>query len=213
MLNKNFLDYKIVEYTNLDSDCINIINKIENESIDGNVWQVISQNNRQKNNAIDFGKLLAIDNFALPSVNLQTLSGNKYLLKNNLDKASYKAIIDYINDERINMSISNIWTSGDEPGEINSIGWNILKYDKEDVLKTDSFYFSSKRDGLPLLTIIFFINDDYEGGEILFKDRLGNIPYKPKANSMLIFPATDQYQYKVLPVTSGIKYSAITFAD
>jgi predicted 2-oxoglutarate/Fe(II)-dependent dioxygenase YbiX len=60
---------------------------------------------------------------------------------------------------------------------------------------------------------MFFINDDYDGGEVLFKNRLGNMPYKPKANSMLIFPATDEYQYKVLPVKSGTKYCAITFAD
>jgi len=211
MLNKNFLDYKIVEYTGLESECLSIINRIENESIDENAWTVVSQNNREKNNVIDFGKLLTIDNFLLPYVKLESLKDNKYLLKNNLDKSTYSAIIDYVNDERINMSISSIWTST-EQGNLNSISWNLLKYEKDDRLKSDFFYSSSIKDGFPLLTIMFFINDDYDGGEVLFKNRLGNIPYKPKANSMLIFPATDEYQYKVLPVKSGTKYCAITFA-
>jgi len=51
-------------------------------------------------------------------------------------------------------------------------------------------------------SIILYLNDDYEGGEIRFRDH--NITIKPKAGSLIIFPSN--IIHEVLPITSGVRY-------
>lgn len=58
---------------------------------------------------------------------------------------------------------------------------------------------------------IMYLNDGYEGGELWFPDL--NIKHKPKYGDVLIFPSTYIYRHASLPVTSGIKYSAVTMFD
>jgi predicted 2-oxoglutarate/Fe(II)-dependent dioxygenase YbiX len=56
-----------------------------------------------------------------------------------------------------------------------------------------------------------YFNDNYIGGEVEFKDHIGK-PYKPNAGDLLIFPSSPDYIHRVLPIESGIKYNAISFA-
>ncbi len=59
------------------------------------------------------------------------------------------------------------------------------------------------------MSIIYYINDDYEGGEINFP-RFG-ISYKPNANEMLIFPSNYVYNHSVSEVTSGTRYAVVSW--
>lgn len=59
------------------------------------------------------------------------------------------------------------------------------------------------------VSMVYYINDDYEGGEINFP-RFG-ISYKPNANEMLIFPSTYVYNHSVNPVTSGTRYAIVSW--
>lgn len=52
---------------------------------------------------------------------------------------------------------------------------------------------------------IFYINDDYEGGEIDFP--LKKFVYKPKANSFVVFPSTSEYLHGVREITKGTRYT------
>lgn len=56
---------------------------------------------------------------------------------------------------------------------------------------------------------IYYINDDYTGGEINFPRF--NISYKPKANEMLVFPSTYVYNHSVSEVTDGTRYSVVSW--
>lgn len=56
----------------------------------------------------------------------------------------------------------------------------------------------------PVISVVAYLNDDYEGGEIEFKDQ--NIKIKPEAGSIVIFPSKEPYYHASLPVKSGIKY-------
>ena len=47
--------------------------------------------------------------------------------------------------------------------------------------------FEGKRKGIPILSLVGALNDDYEGGEIEFPRF--NLKYKPKANELLLFPS------------------------
>lgn len=56
---------------------------------------------------------------------------------------------------------------------------------------------------------VYYINDNYEGGEINFPRF--NISYKPKANEMIVFPSTYVYNHSVSEVTSGTRYSVVSW--
>jgi len=54
--------------------------------------------------------------------------------------------------------------------------------------------------------VIYYINDDYDGGEINFMDH--NIKIKPKSNSFITFPSNADYWHEVLQNTGKERYSA-----
>jgi len=59
----------------------------------------------------------------------------------------------------------------------------------------------------PELTILFYLNDDYEGGEIIFPE--DNLKIKPKADSVIIFPS--KKVHGVLELISGKRYMTQTY--
>lgn len=52
---------------------------------------------------------------------------------------------------------------------------------------------------------VFYLNDDYEGGELYFP--LQGIEFKPKPGAAYFFPGDKNYIHGVRPVTSGIRYT------
>jgi predicted 2-oxoglutarate/Fe(II)-dependent dioxygenase YbiX len=54
------------------------------------------------------------------------------------------------------------------------------------------------------ISLTYYINEDYEGGEIEFVNF--NLKVKSKKNQLLIFPSTDLYKHKVHAVTGGLRY-------
>lgn len=56
------------------------------------------------------------------------------------------------------------------------------------------------------IAVLFYINDDYDGGEISFPEH--DITIKPKANSVIMFPSNDNYLHQVLTVMSGTRYTS-----
>lgn len=61
------------------------------------------------------------------------------------------------------------------------------------------------------VSLVSYVNDDYEGGELYF--RLQDLKIKPKAGDLYIFPSNFMYPHKAMPVTSGTKYSIVTMLD
>ena len=55
-----------------------------------------------------------------------------------------------------------------------------------------------------VLSIVLYLNNNYEGGELYFKNQ--NIKIKPEAGSLIAFPSVDPYFHESMPVLSGIKY-------
>jgi len=61
------------------------------------------------------------------------------------------------------------------------------------------------------LSLVGYVNDDYEGGELYF--RLQNLNIKPEAGDLYVFPSNFMYPHQAMPVTSGTKYSIVTMLD
>ena len=54
-------------------------------------------------------------------------------------------------------------------------------------------------------TIVVYLNDDYEGGELYFVDPAIDIKIKPKAGSIVMFPSTLPYLHQSCEITKGRK--------
>ena len=59
------------------------------------------------------------------------------------------------------------------------------------------------------VSLLFYINDGYEGGDIVFEYL--NISYSPKAGDIIIFPSSYIYRHHVNKVTKGIRYCIADF--
>tara|TARA_B100001778_G_C18439225_1_gene561547 strand:- start:278 stop:844 length:567 start_codon:yes stop_codon:yes gene_type:complete len=72
----------------------------------------------------------------------------------------------------------------------------------------DNIHHSHKQEyGFPQGSLLFFLNDNYEGGEIVIADTI----YKPKKNSAILFPSCFMFPHYVKKVEKGVRYSIITW--
>ena len=68
--------------------------------------------------------------------------------------------------------------------------------------------FDGIRKGVPILSIIGYLNDDYEGGETYFFE---DEKVDTKQGDLLIFPSNFLYPHYVTPVTKGVRYSYVSW--
>lgn len=61
----------------------------------------------------------------------------------------------------------------------------------------------------PTISIVIYLNDDYEGGNICFPEQ--GLDIKPEAGSMIVFPSYPPYYHDPKPVTKGTKYMCPVF--
>jgi predicted 2-oxoglutarate/Fe(II)-dependent dioxygenase YbiX len=100
------------------------------------------------------------------------------------------------------------------PDRLGSGRWLVREYQAGSFMTAhEDAYSYVKENGeevRPKITIIYYINDDFEGGHIEFPYEDQGLIIKPKANSVLIFPSS--FVHGVLPVTSGNRYMTQTYA-
>jgi predicted 2-oxoglutarate/Fe(II)-dependent dioxygenase YbiX len=61
-----------------------------------------------------------------------------------------------------------------------------------------------------ILSIVLFLNDEFEGGEFVFPDL--HIQVKPKPGLLVCFPSDQNYLHGVNSVKSGERYSIVSWA-
>ena len=62
---------------------------------------------------------------------------------------------------------------------------------------------------LPIISAVLYLNDDYTGGEIEFREQ--GVKLKPTAGSVVVFPSVKPFYHASLPVLGGNKYMAPIF--
>jgi predicted 2-oxoglutarate/Fe(II)-dependent dioxygenase YbiX len=85
-------------------------------------------------------------------------------------------------------------------------GYDLLKYE------VGSFYIEhvdSFKARPRAVSCSFVLNDDYEGGEFAFFG--GSIKYKLEKGACIMFPSNFMYPHEITPVTSGTRYSIVTW--
>ncbi|MEY4331425.1 MAG: hypothetical protein RLZZ196_163 [Bacteroidota bacterium] len=78
---------------------------------------------------------------------------------------------------------------------------HLLRYDEGGYLPAHTDHGVSSRN----LSTVMYLNDDYEGGEIEF--RQSNVKIKPEAGSIIFFPSNFLYVHEVYPITKGSRYA------
>jgi len=97
-------------------------------------------------------------------------------------------------------------------------GWNKFsqikfhRYSKNQIMSKHSDHihtlFEDDIKGIPILSIVGVLNDDYEGGEFIMFD---DYEIKFKAGDLIIFPSIFLYPHLVKPVKKGTRYSFVSW--
>lgn len=126
---------------------------------------------------------------------MQTSNGPGLQLHSYLNEFVRPVVLDYAVEHGI---------SGYATGE----NWQILKYGK-------GHHFANHVDDSKAyprtFSISYYLNNDYEGGEIEFPRF--DLKIKPEANQAIMFPANYVYNHIVHPVTSGTRYAVVNWFE
>ena len=60
------------------------------------------------------------------------------------------------------------------------------------------------------ISMVLYLNDDFEGGDFIFPDH--HIRVRPEPGMLVCFPSNHHYKHGVEPVTRGMRYSIVCWA-
>ena len=175
---------KIVYYKNLFTDNLNIVDLIEEDELSATSKITKWNSWGPSDNKVVYGKQKFINNVS----NEFNVSKFDSFIINTIKDAVVKCSQEY--SERYSLDI----------GKLTPL--SISKYFEGKGMgpHIDSYSDSPKE----VLSIVLYLNNNYEGGELYFKNQ--NIKIKPEAGSLIAFPSVDPYFHESMPVLSGIKY-------
>jgi len=185
--------YNIKEYVKIYPDFIPLEScKILIDEIEKTQWEQHSYNNALKNEIVQYEDDFLVNNHESPEVQ-QLMHGiwgmlQKYM-KEHISWAS---------------GWYNSW-SGYTPVRFN-------KYVKDSLMRKHCDHihtiFDGQRKGVPILTVLGALNNDYEGGDLLmWEDEKIELP----AGAVMIFPSNFMYPHHVSPITKGTRYSYVSW--
>ena len=119
--------------------------------------------------------------------------------------------------EEFNINLNNLFFENFDPIEKDYMamyGIQTVWHDQYGILKYGEGQFfvnhiDDHQDFHRRISTIYYLNDNYLGGEIKFP-RFG-ITFKPKANQMIFFPSTYVYNHSVSPVIEGERYAVVSW--
>lgn len=96
-------------------------------------------------------------------------------------------------------------------------GYSQVRYNKYSVGSTMRLHWDAittlfdgqTKNGIPTLTVLGLLNDDFKGGEFMMFD--DEEPFQIDAGEVIIFPSTFLYPHYVKHVTEGTRYSFVSW--
>lgn len=192
-MKKNEIAPGIVLYSNVIGDSITLTKDIEDGILSSNLSWIPAEINGGLNKDIRDTYSISI-----PFINriVEDFSDFQDAFKKNLSNIFYESIFKLENDYMTSFGVA--FSDHDS--------YQILKYSKGQKFTN---HIDDHPQYLRRISSIYYINDDYIGGEINFSRF--NISYKPKANELLVFPSTYVYNHSVSEVTDGTRYSVVSW--
>jgi hypothetical protein len=182
-------EYSFRNINNLNKDCkIKVIDDFVDPE-DAKIFiDYINKNHLDSNKfpptrgVVEFGRIRYEANIP-ETVPLENHKDNIDLIKKYSDK-TLKAFKEYFNDQ--SLCISAFW--------MTMLGENTkLPYHQDNHYKAEHLNRSA----------VMYLNDDFEGGHLKFKDY--DLTYKPKKYSIVMFPS--DYVHMITPVKEGVRYA------
>ena len=190
-MKKDLSDY-VKHYKSFFKDDICDKTVIELNNLNSNLWNEHQFYNSSKNT---FEKISG-------NQELSTLYSKEITTKEIIMKELWTGIHDYIKD--LNFSWFGGWKAYSQI-RFNKYSENTKMAEHCDHIHT---LFDGKEKGIPILSVLGILNDDYEGGEFIMFEKE---EIKLKKGDLLIFPSIFLYPHKVEPVTKGTRYSFISW--
>ena len=136
---------------------------------------------------------------------LDVLYGDKLTYIKELHQLTWKALERYIVIDKIGGKSFDGWTG------FSQIRFN--RYNKNKIMSKHCDHikslFQGQHRGIPILSIVCVLNNNYNGGEFIMFD---DYQIKFKAGDLIIFPSIFLYPHLVKPVKKGTRYSFVSWA-
>ena len=173
----------------------NIIDKSIKELSDNNTWERHSYTDSKT----------FINENKNGDKELDVCLGNNLTYLKELHQLTWKALEKYIVIEKLGGEAFDGWKG------FSQIRFN--RYNKNQIMSKHCDHiqslFTGNIRGIPILSIVAVLNDDYEGGEFIMFD---DYEIKFKAGDLIVFPSVFLYPHLVKPVKKGIRYSFVSWA-
>ena len=172
----------------------NILTQTINELDIKNEWK-----KHQWTNSVSYNTRSLYGDKELEICLIDNLSNKKQLMS-----LTWKAIEKYITVDKIGGKIFKGWK-----------GYTDLRFNKYTKGQSMAIHhdhihdiFDGQIKGIPILSIVCVLNDNYKGGEFIMFDGY-EIKFKP--GDLIIFPSIFLYPHLVKPVKKGIRYSFVSW--
>lgn len=177
-------------------DYIVVMNNIMPTSIIDMVLNEYAQSDNWINAAVKSGENLHIRNCQTIGISFNGIIEKNLTVRQKIDNTLFSIA------EQVIKEYSKQFSADIEQDS----GYDLLKYEIGGYYTqhVDSF-----KDRPRAVSCSFALNDDYEGGEFAFFDR--ELVYKLKKGSCIMFPSNFMYPHEIMPVTSGARYSIVTW--
>ena len=121
--------------------------------------------------------------------------------KNNLRDELWFAIDKYVKD--LNLPYFYGWQG------YSDLRFNRYDKNKQMAQHVDHIHtlFEGDRRGIPVLSIVGMLNDDYDGGEFIVAGK----KFEPEKGSAIIFPSNFMYPHSVEKIEKGSRWSIVTW--
>ena len=185
-MNKDLVSYvKMFDGVLDDGFCSSLVDKLNTLE-----WQKHSYSTDNGNETVSFENELSVNKNNLPETDV-------------IMQKIHLAIGEYIN------------AIGTEQWYNGWSGYSRVRFNKYDVDTVMRIHcdhintlFDGQIKGVPTLTVLGGLNDDYEGGEfMMWQDTEIKIP----AGSVLVFPSNFLYPHEVMKVTRGVRHSYVSW--
>jgi len=188
-MHKKLIDYSLTAQSVIPIELCKAAIKDVNKSKKN--WKQHIWNNRKTNHKINRSGNKELFNFYLENENSKKLM-----------KITWNVIDQYV--KNFNFNWFDSWQGHTQ------IRFNIYKKNLKMANHCDHIgsIFDGDRKGVPILSVLGVLNDNYEGGELIM---FNNTQIKLNQGDMLVFPSNFLYPHRVEPVTKGTRYSFISW--
>lgn len=189
MIPKNIRDYVKVYKDFIDpAVCVSAVKKLDAAN-----WQTHQFYDASTGQNVSYDHELSVSHDEIPE-------------KNEINQRVWKALEQYIVKDFVDF---HAWFNGWN-------GYSHVRFNRYDPttqmkLHCDHIYtlFDGERKGVPILTVLGSLNNEYTGGEfVMWEDEVIDLP----AGAIAVFPSNFMYPHEVRPVKSGVRYSYVSWA-